>query len=64
VGGRDRLRQLGAVPPQVHRLAPGGDLRDPRDFAVDHMAENMGALYGRLPDAALRKRMISYVESL
>ena len=36
----------------------------PATSRVDHMAENMGALYGRLPDAAMRKRMISYVESL
>ena len=33
IGGGDRLRQLGAVPPQVRRLAPGGDLRDPGDLA-------------------------------
>jgi diketogulonate reductase-like aldo/keto reductase len=36
----------------------------PATSRVDHLQENMGALYGRLPDAALRKRMISYVESL
>jgi diketogulonate reductase-like aldo/keto reductase len=36
----------------------------PATSRVDHMAENMGALYGRLPDAALRERMIRYVESL
>jgi diketogulonate reductase-like aldo/keto reductase len=36
----------------------------PATSRVDHMEENMGALLGRLPDAALRKRMISYVESL
>jgi diketogulonate reductase-like aldo/keto reductase len=36
----------------------------PATSRVDHMEENMGALYGRLPDAAMRKRMISYVESL
>jgi hypothetical protein len=28
------------------------------------MRENMGALYGRLPDDALRERMIRYVQSL
>lgn len=27
-----------------------------------HMAENMGALRGRLPDAALRRRMLEYVD--
>jgi diketogulonate reductase-like aldo/keto reductase len=36
----------------------------PATSRVDHMRENMGALYGRLPDAALRERMIRYVESL
>jgi aryl-alcohol dehydrogenase-like predicted oxidoreductase len=29
-----------------------------------HMVENMGALYGRLPDAEMRKRMVKYVEAL
>jgi diketogulonate reductase-like aldo/keto reductase len=36
----------------------------PATSRVDHMQENMGALYGRLPDAAMRARMIRYVESL
>jgi diketogulonate reductase-like aldo/keto reductase len=36
----------------------------PATSRVDHMQENMGALYGRLPDAAMRERMIRYVESL
>ena len=36
----------------------------PATSRADHMAENMGALYGRLPDAALRRRMVAYVESL
>jgi len=36
----------------------------PATSRVDHMRENMGALHGPLPDAALRKRMIDYVESL
>ena len=31
LGERDRLRQLGAVPAQVHRLASGGHLRDSGD---------------------------------
>lgn len=30
----------------------------PATSQVVHMQENMGALYGRLPDAALRKRMV------
>lgn len=36
----------------------------PATSRVDHMQENMGALYGRLPDAKTRRRMIGYVESL
>jgi diketogulonate reductase-like aldo/keto reductase len=36
----------------------------PATSRVDHMRENMGALYGRLPDADLRRRMVRYVESL
>jgi len=36
----------------------------PATSRVDHMQENMGALYGRLPDAALRERMIREVEDL
>ena len=36
----------------------------PATSRVDHMQENMGALYGRLPDPAMRTRMIRYVESL
>jgi aryl-alcohol dehydrogenase-like predicted oxidoreductase len=36
----------------------------PATSRVEHMEQNMGALYGRLPDQALRRRMIEYVESL
>ncbi len=36
----------------------------PATSRADHMAQNMGALTGRLPDAALRRRMVDYVESL
>ena len=36
----------------------------PATSRVDHMEENMGALYGPLPDAALRQRMIRDVEAL
>jgi diketogulonate reductase-like aldo/keto reductase len=36
----------------------------PATSRVDHMEENMGALHGRLPDAALRARMARHVESL
>ncbi len=36
----------------------------PATSRVDHMRENMGALNGRLPDPAMRRRMIAYVEGL
>jgi len=36
----------------------------PATSRVDHMHENMGAAYGRLPDRKTRERMIRYVESL
>ena len=36
----------------------------PATSRVDHMRENMGAARGRLPDTAMRQRMIRYVESL
>jgi diketogulonate reductase-like aldo/keto reductase len=36
----------------------------PATSRVDHMQENMGALYGRLPEPAMRERMIRHVESL
>ena len=36
----------------------------PATSRVDHMVENMGALYGRMPDQEMRERMIRHVESL
>ena len=36
----------------------------PATSRADHMRENMGALYGRLPDRKMRERMIRHVESL
>lgn len=36
----------------------------PATSRVDHMQENMGALHGRLPDQAMRQRMVAYVEGL
>ncbi|MDJ0941939.1 MAG: aldo/keto reductase [Kiloniellales bacterium] len=36
----------------------------PATSRVDHMRENMGAAYGRLPDPKLRQRMIGYIQSL
>lgn len=36
----------------------------PATTRVDHMQENMGALYGPLPDASQRERMAQYVRTL
>jgi len=36
----------------------------PATSRVDHMLENMGAGFGRLPDADTRRRMVEYFESL
>jgi diketogulonate reductase-like aldo/keto reductase len=36
----------------------------PATSRVDHVRENVGASYGRLPDEALRRRIVSHVESL
>jgi diketogulonate reductase-like aldo/keto reductase len=36
----------------------------PATSRVDHMQQNMGAAYGRLPDQARRREMIKYVTSL
>jgi len=36
----------------------------PATSRVDHMLENMGALYGRLPDPETRARMVRHVEAL
>ena len=36
----------------------------PATSRVGHMQQNMGAGYGRLPDMAMRKEMLKYVESL
>lgn len=36
----------------------------PATSRVDHLMENMGAASGRLPDAAMRQKMLAYVESL
>ena len=36
----------------------------PATSQVSHLHENMGAVRGRLPDAAFRRRMVSYIESL
>ena len=36
----------------------------PATSKLKHMVDNMGAGFGRLPDAAMRRRMIEHVESL
>ncbi len=36
----------------------------PATSRIDHMAQNMGALHGRLPDTAERRRMAAAVEAL
>lgn len=36
----------------------------PGTSRVDHMQQNMSAAHGRLPDQAMRKKMIRYVQSL
>lgn len=36
----------------------------PATSQLTHLVENMGAAYGRLPEPAMRKKMIQYVENL
>ncbi|MFN2387443.1 MAG: aldo/keto reductase [Thermoanaerobaculia bacterium] len=36
----------------------------PATSRVDHVRENLGASYGRMPDEAMRRRMVAHVESL
>ena len=36
----------------------------PATSRVDHLQQNMGAAYGRLPDPAMRREMLKYVEQL
>ena len=36
----------------------------PATSRVDHMAENMGAAYGVMPDAGMRQRMLRYFEAI
>jgi diketogulonate reductase-like aldo/keto reductase len=43
---------------------PGVTCAIPATSRVDHMRENMGAAYGRLPDAGMRRRMVQYFESV
>ena len=52
VGGRDRLRELGADAAQVRAQPSGRDLRDPRDAAREHMEDNVRAGFGSVPPPA------------
>lgn len=36
----------------------------PATSRVDHLQENMAAAYGRLPDQAMRRKMVDYIERL
>jgi aryl-alcohol dehydrogenase-like predicted oxidoreductase len=36
----------------------------PATSRVDHVGENMGAMHGALPDAALRRRIAEHVAAL
>ena len=62
--GGVRLHELGPVLPEVHRFAPGRDLRDPGHAPVEHVNDNFGAAFGRLPDAALRRRQEEFFDSI
>ncbi len=43
---------------------PGVTCAIPATSKVNHMIDNMGAQFGRLPDAAMRKEMLTYFQSL
>lgn len=43
---------------------PSVTLAIPATSRVDHMVENMGAMQGPLPDAAMRKQMLAYFQSI
>jgi hypothetical protein len=58
------VHELGAVRAQVHRLAPGRDLCDPSDYARGPRPGEPSGGRGRLPDEAMRARMVAYVEKL
>jgi aryl-alcohol dehydrogenase-like predicted oxidoreductase len=36
----------------------------PATTRVDHVRENVGASYGRLPDEAMRRRIVAHVEKI
>ena len=64
MGAGVRRRDLGAVPPQIPAWQPGGDAVIPGTADAGHMNDNLGAMRGRLPDAAQRKRMVEFLQSL
>jgi diketogulonate reductase-like aldo/keto reductase len=43
---------------------PGVTCAIPATSQVTHVTENMGAATGRLPDGAMRRRMVAYIEAL
>lgn len=43
---------------------PAVTLTIPATTRVDHVTENMQAMYGPMPDAAMRQRMLDYVKAL
>ncbi len=65
LGGRVRRDDVGPVLPQVHHLAPGGArARSPARAESSTSNDNFGAAFGRLPDAALRRRQEEFFDSL
>jgi hypothetical protein len=56
-----RLHELGAVLPEVDPRPSGGDLSDPGAAKPRHVADNMMAGVGRLPDEKTRRRMLEFL---
>jgi len=63
MGGRDRLPDLGAVFPEVPRLSPAVTAAIPGTAQVKYVDDNLSAARGRLPDAAIRKRMETFIDN-
>ena len=64
LGARVRSADLGAVHPEIRRVASRDDRRDAGDRKAEHMVDNMGAAHGRLPTEAERKRMVDFIAKL
>jgi aryl-alcohol dehydrogenase-like predicted oxidoreductase len=62
--GAGRRRLLGPVFLKYVASHPAVAAITPATSRPSNMADNMGAAVGRLPDAAMRKRMIKLVEEL